>query len=129
MIPILFHPQSGPALDHLRAGGPDAYGLPAERRRQAGGLSGLAGLPCRCCLRPVPEGADYLLAAWRPFDNLHPYAETGPVFFCADCAPAAPSPDLPATLSSPSQILRGYDAEGRIVYGLSLIHISEPTRH
>jgi hypothetical protein len=112
MTDIRFHPIAGPALDALRAGGPDAYGRPAGRAVSSG-----TGVPCRCCLGMVPAGQPYLIAAWRPFDALHPYAETGPVFFCADCVPATPSPDLPAMFDSPTYIVRGYDAGQRIVYG------------
>jgi hypothetical protein len=112
MLPIRFHPVSGPALDALRAGGPDANGQPAERATSDG-----SGIPCRCCLGLVPAGRPYLIAGWRPFDTLHPYAETGPVFFCADCTPAVPAADLPQMFTSPSYIVRGYDASGRIVYG------------
>jgi hypothetical protein len=112
MLTIRFHPIAGPALDALRAGGPDAYGLPAEQRLSDGGR-----LPCRCCLGMIPHGRAYLIAAWRPFDTLHPYAETGPVFFCADCAPAEPTEALPAMLDSPAYILRGYDRAQRTVYG------------
>ncbi len=112
MPDIRFHPVTGPALDALRAGGPDANGQPAERAVSDG-----TGVPCRSCLGLVPAGCAYLIAAWRPFDTLHPYAETGPVFFCADCAPAAPAPDLPPMFNSASYIVRGYDAAQRIVYG------------
>jgi hypothetical protein len=50
---------------------------------------------------------------------LHAYAETGPVFLHADrCSPGEVAPDgLPDFLSSPDYILRGYDADERIVYG------------
>ena len=101
--------------DHVRAlqcGGPDAYGQTPERR-----ISDGDGMPCRHCLKNIAAGDGYLILAYRPFPELQPYAETGPVFFCADCTPAAPSPELPEILSSPSQILRGYDADGRIAYG------------
>lgn len=112
MPQIRFHPVAGPALDALRAGGPDAYGHPAERR-----LSDGTGVPCRCCLRQVPAGRAYLTAAWRPFERLHPYAETGPVFFCDECTAAEPDAALPDILVSATYILRGYDADQRIVYG------------
>lgn len=112
MTDIRFHPIAGPALDALRAGGPDANGMAAERA-----ISDGAGVPCRCCLDLVPEGCPYLIAAWRPFDVLHAYAETGPVFFCEGCTPAAPAPDLPPMFTSASYIVRGYDAAQRIVYG------------
>lgn len=112
MPDIRFHPVSGPALDALRAGGPDANGQPAEQAVSDG-----TGVPCRCCLGLVPAGRAYLIAAWRPFDTLHPYAETGPVFFCEGCTPATPAPDLPPMFTSASYIVRGYDAAQRIVYG------------
>lgn len=117
MIQIRFIPQTGPELARLRAGGPDAYGQPAEHHTATSG-----DLPCRCCLPRIPAGCDYLIAAWRPFATLHPYAETGPVFFCAEsCTPADESDQLPAILNSPTQILRGYDAAGRIVYGTGAV--------
>lgn len=112
MTDIRFHPIAGSALDSLRAGGPDANGQPAETR-----ISDGSGVPCRCCLGLVPKGRAYLIAAWRPFDTLHAYAETGPVFFCADCIPAAATPALPPMFTSASYIVRGYDAAQRIVYG------------
>ena len=108
-----FHPIPTAVAEALRAGGADAYGLPAERAVSDGD-----GIPCRHCLRPVPAGQAYLIAALRPFAALHPYAETGPVFLCAaPCPAAAPSPAIPAILASPACILRGYDAVDRIVYG------------
>ena len=59
-----------------------------------------------------------LVLAYRPFTDLHPYAETGPIFLCADaCEAPAPSADLPGILTSESYLLRGYDAEELIVYG------------
>ena len=62
-----------------QAGGCDAYGNPPERARSDGG-----GNPCRHCLRYIPKGADMLVLAHRPFPQTQPYAETGPVFLCAD---------------------------------------------
>lgn len=100
------------AVRALRAGGPDAYGRPAERRPAAG-----PGLPCRHCLRPIPEGAEYLTLAFRPFPAPQPYAETGPIFLCADCERAADGPGLPAMLTAPDYIIRGYGHDDRIAYG------------
>jgi hypothetical protein len=75
-------------------------------------------VPCRHCLQQVPKGQGYLILAHRPFETRNPYAETGPIFLCADdCAPAAPGPDLPPMLASPHYIVRGYSADERIVYG------------
>ena len=96
----------------LRAGAPDAYGLPAERVIATGSAN-----PCRHCLTMIPEGAPMLIVAHRPFDGLQPYAETGPIFLCAeDCPP--PDGSHPAVLrASPDYLLKGYDDRQRIVYG------------
>ncbi|MEH7828304.1 DUF1203 domain-containing protein [Gemmobacter denitrificans] len=96
----------------LRAGGPDAYGLPPERVHAEG-----AGNPCRHCLAHVPEGAGMLILAHRPFPMPQPYAETGPIFLCADECPAGGGATLPAMLTSPDYMIRGYGADDRIVYG------------
>ncbi|MBC7280798.1 DUF1203 domain-containing protein [Hoeflea sp.] len=111
---ITFEPMDQATAAHLRRGGPDSYGNAPERR-----ISDGTGVPCRCCMRFVRAGESYLIAAWRPFVALHAYTETGPVFLHAEpCAPDAIGPDeLPEFLASPDYILRGYDAEERIVYG------------
>ncbi len=102
----------------LRKGGPDAYGQPAERAVATG-----LGEPCRHCLRNIPGGAAMLIAAYRPFDGLHPYAETGPVFLCADhCPRHAGGADLPEILTTaPDYLVKGYAADERIVYGTGRI--------
>ena len=110
---IAFHPVFTAEARAYQAGGPDAYGMVTERRVSDGD-----GVPCRHCLQMVPAGAPCLVLAHRPFPNLQPYAETGPVFLCADpCAGAEPGAALPAMLDSPIYILRGYGADNRIVYG------------
>lgn len=109
----LFHPMPRADSQHLQNGGPDAYGLVPERRVSDG-----SGLPCRATLAMIPEGAPYLVTAYRPFQGLNPYTETGPIFLSADVVPeVTPSPELPAFLTSPDYILRGYDEDERIVYG------------
>lgn len=114
---IQFIPLPTDRVRALQRGGPDAYGRTPERRCSDGG-----GVPCRHCLRDVPAGRDYLVLAHRPFETLQPYAETGPIFLCADfCEPAAPGPARPEILSSPRYILRGYDAAERIVYGTGAV--------
>lgn len=96
----------------LRAGGPDANGMTAERAVSDG-----AGNPCRHCLCFIPEGAEMLILAYRPFDSLHPYAETGPIFLCAaECQPWS-GPGVPPLLESPDYLLKGYTADQRIRYG------------
>ena len=105
------------AVRALQAGGPDAYGH-APRLKVSDGDE----VPCRHCLRDVPAGARYLVLAYRPFAALHPYAETGPIFLCADaCERAAATARLPQILSSPDYIVRGYDGEEAIVYGTGAV--------
>ena len=98
----------------LRAGAPDAHGRPAERARSDG-----EGNPCRHCLAEIPAGGAMLIAAWRPFASLQPYAETGPVFLCGDdCERHAEARELPAMFAGwPRLLARGYSADERIVYG------------
>ncbi len=102
-----------PIVRALQAGAPDAYGTPPERHVAQG-----SGNPCRHCLRFIPEGAEMLILAHRPFDGLHPYAETGPIFLCAETCPRHEGPTMPEVLrDSPDYLLKGYSAQDRIVYG------------
>jgi len=72
------------------------------------------GAPCRSCLRVVPAGARLILFAHRPFATHGPYAETGPVFVCADaCAPYR-GDEFPADFRPRILTLRAYDANGSI---------------
>lgn len=95
-----------------QAGGADAYGMAPERSVAEG-----QGNPCRHCLGMIPHGAGMLILAHRPFPALQPYAETGPIFLCADPCERGGGAALPAMLASPDYILRGYSADHRIVYG------------
>jgi hypothetical protein len=98
----------------IRAGGPDAYGQPAQR----GAISDGKGVPCRHCLRDVPEGREYLILAHRPFPEPQPYAETGPIFLCADDCERGGGTDVPAILTtSTDYLLKGYRSDDRIFYG------------
>lgn len=100
----------------IRNGGPDAYGLPAERSISDGG-----GNPCRHCLCDIPKGAEMLILAARPFPELQPYAETGPIFLCADCAPYQ-GEGLPPVLASRAEcLLKAYGVDNRIIYGTGQI--------
>ncbi len=112
-MPLRFSALPAVEVARVRAGGPDANGQPAERRVSDGD-----GAPCRCCLRDIPEGRDMLVLAWRPFPALQPYAETGPIFLCADCVRRPDGADLPPIVASrPRFLIRGYDADDRIAYG------------
>lgn len=97
---------------HYQAGGVDSYGLLPERKVSDGG-----GNPCRHCLRMIPEGAGMLVLAHRPFGALQPYAETGPIFLCADACERGGGVEVPEMLASSDYIVRGYGADERIVYG------------
>ncbi|WP_136622476.1 MULTISPECIES: DUF1203 domain-containing protein [Mesorhizobium] len=102
--------------EHVRAlqrGGADAYGHTPERK-----ISDGDGMPCRHCLKNIAAGDAYLILAYRPFPELQPYAETGPIFLHAEeCDRAAGSDALPEILESPDYIVRGYGRDDRIVYG------------
>lgn len=114
---MYFHAFDPKTVATLRAGGPDAYGNPAECAVSDG-----AGKPCRNCLDQVPDGANMLIAAARPFPTCHPYAETGPIFLCAADCPAFAAPGLPPILkTSPTYLLKAYDAAHRIIYGTGKI--------
>lgn len=97
----------------LQRGGVDAYGQMPERK-----ISDGDGMPCRHCLKNIGAGDAYLVLAYRPFPQLQPYAEAGPIFLHAEeCERAAESEALPEILESPDYIVRGYGGDDRIVYG------------
>ena len=97
----------------LQSGQPDAYGHIPERAVSPG-----SGAPCRHCLQNIPEGAPMLILAHRPFASEHPYAETGPIFLCADRCERGGGPELPQILTtSPDYLIKGYSKADRIVYG------------
>lgn len=102
----------------LQRGAPDAYGMTPERK-----ISDGDGVPCRHCLSNVAAGEPYLVLAYRPFPELQPYAETGPIFLHAEeCLRAGESGDLPELFSrTKDYILRGYSADDRIVYGTGAV--------
>lgn len=102
----------------LQHGGPDAYGQIPQRM-----ISDGVGNPCRHCLTSIPEGEELLVLAYRPFPDLQPYAETGPIFLCGkECARHEESSDVPEMFQAYENILlRGYSADHRIVYGTGQI--------
>ena len=113
---IRFSPIPTDTARALQTGGLDAYGMLPERKLSDGG-----GNPCRHCLGMIPEGAEMLVLAHRPFPALQPYAETGPIFLCAAPCAAGGGGDLPEMLASPDYIPRGYGADDRIVYGTGAV--------
>ena len=114
---LIYHPYDSRWVALVRGGGPDDYGLPAERVTSDG-----AGNPCRHCLDYIAQGAPMLICAARPFPALQPYAETGPIFLCADpCAPYESREMLPILRDSPQFLLKAYGADHRIIYGTGRI--------
>ncbi len=112
-----FQPYDQATVDSLRQGGPDANGQPAERA-----ISDGDGKPCRSCLRNVPAGQEMLICAARPFPAPQPYAETGPIFLCADDCTPFDAPGLPPILTtSPDYLVKAYSADDRIIYGTGQI--------
>jgi hypothetical protein len=124
-VPVLIRFKAMPTdeVRALQAGAPDAYGMTPERK-----ISDGDGVPCRHCLRNVRAGESYLILAHRPFPELQPYAETGPIFLHAGpCQRAEESDVLPELFRpTPDYILRGYGHDDRIVYGTGAV---VPTHH
>ena len=118
---VRFLPMDPEFVARVRAGGPDANGQPAEVHVSRG-----AGTPCRSCMRHVPEGTRYLILAARPFPGPQPYAETGPIFLCADaCEPWEEEGVPPILETAPQFLLKGYSSDHRIVYGTGQITRSD----
>ncbi len=100
----------------LREGGGDAFGNAAEPAVSNGN-----GVPCRHCLRLIPEGEAYLICAHKPFETTQPYSEIGPIFLCADECDV-PDGDLAQVLkTSPDYLLKAYSSDERIIYGTGAI--------
>lgn len=100
-----------------RSGAPDAYECLPERAVSAG-----PGHPCRHCLSNVPAEAPMLILAHRPFEGRHPYAETGPIFLCAEaCAPFGGTGLPPVLTVSDTYLVKAYGATERIIYGTGAV--------
>ena len=113
---IRFTPIPTKTVRAYQAGGADANGQAPERHISDGG-----GNPCRHCLNMIAQGAPMLILAHRPFPHPQPYAEIGPIFLCADPCEAADARHLPAILTSPDYIMRGYGNDDRIMYGTGAV--------
>ncbi|KAJ54666.1 hypothetical protein ACMU_16250 [Actibacterium mucosum KCTC 23349] len=113
---LTFLPVPTDSVDGYRRGAADANGQSPERCTITSD-----GFQCRHCLSYIPVGAPALVLAHRPFADIHPYAECGPVFVCAqDCA-AFSGPGLPEIFAESEMLVRGYGADERIVYGTGQI--------
>ncbi|MEM7177887.1 MAG: DUF1203 domain-containing protein [Pseudomonadota bacterium] len=118
MSDIVFSPIPTETARHYQRGGADAYGNRPERVTCTG-----QGNPCRHCLSFIPEGAKMLILAHRPFDELQPYAETGPIFLCAEECAGWDDKATPPALAGDGEarLLKGYGEDDRILYGLGRV--------
>jgi hypothetical protein len=122
MTDILFHAMPTGDAEAIWAGGKDAYGLSPETMTSDG-----PGHPCRHCLANIDAGDELLVFAYRPFPDLQPYAETGPVFLHAKpCQRYRTEEIQPSVLeTSKDYILRGYCDNDRIVYGTGAVTLKD----
>ncbi len=113
-MPLRYTPMPSALAARYRRREPDAYGLTPEIHVSDG-----IGMPCRHCLANIKAGDSYLILAYRPFPELQPYAETGPIFLHAEeCDAYAGGAAVPPILTtSKDYLLRGYSEDNRIVYG------------
>ena len=118
MTKIKFVAMPTEQVQALRAGGLDSNGQPAELATSNG-----PGNPCRHCLEFIPEGKEMLILGHRPFPSTQPYAETGPLFVCADDCARWEGDGVPPIFqkSGDQRLLKGYSPEDRIVYGLGRV--------
>lgn len=97
----------------LQSGGLDAHGHKPEYT-----ISDGQGNPCRHCLKDIPDGEGMLILSYRPFDEAQPYAETGPIFLCANECDRHNENEIPEIFAKrENYLLRGYTENNRIVYG------------
>lgn len=98
----------------FREGRLDAYGNPPEQTLSDGG-----GNPCRHCLNDIKKDKSMLVLSYRPFNELQPYAETGPVLLCGDgCQRFAETDQLPPSIDIRDEfMIRGYSKDEKIVEG------------
>ncbi|MGI5243731.1 DUF1203 domain-containing protein [Dactylosporangium sp. CA-139066] len=95
-------------LAGVRAAGTDVSGLPVER------LTAEGGEPLRCCLRDAAAGEQLILFGYEPKLPPSPYREIGAVFTHAEPCDGPGSTAYPAAWRGRPQVLRAYDANGRI---------------
>ena len=114
---IIYNALSTEIARALQAGATDANGHVPERAISSGGA-----YPCRHCLRDIPTGEPMLVLAHRPFPDLQPYAETGPIFLCAAACERHDGRAIPAIAKArESYLVKGYKADDRILYGTGAI--------
>ncbi|GAA2431929.1 DUF1203 domain-containing protein [Streptomyces macrosporus] len=103
------HALPAETLDSVRASGVDVLGHRAER------ITAEGGEPLRCCLRDARPGDKLLLFGYQPPLPAGPYREVGAVLAHAEpCAGPADIAGYPPDWRGRPQVLRAYDARGRI---------------
>jgi hypothetical protein len=102
-------------------GDADAYGRLPETM-----ISDGSGNPCRHCLQNIDAGEPLLVFAYRPFPDLQPYAETGPIFLHKTPCRRHVAEEIvpPVIASSKDFIVRGYGENDRIVYGTGAVTLT-----
>lgn len=102
----------------LQNGALDANGLKPKRVAQGGG-------PCRHCLQAIGKNEEKLVLCYRPFEQLQPYSESGPIFLHArPCLPySEPNilPDMMKTWGDSLIIVRGYNSDHQIQYDAAVV--------
>jgi len=100
-------------VDAYRSGSPDANNQVPEHHTSTG-----FGNPCRHCLKNIKEGEKKLILAHRPFPDIQPYAEIGPIFLHAEsCEQHDTQAGIPAMLKHWGMVLaKGYGDDNRIQY-------------
>ena len=79
-------------------------------------ISNGSGLPCRHCLTDIDQSDSCLLFAYRPFNSVNPYTESGPVFIHKqDCKRFVQRSIPKIILERQHVIIRGYDDQDTIV--------------
>ncbi|WP_166415871.1 DUF1203 domain-containing protein [Cochlodiniinecator piscidefendens] len=114
---LAYHPYNQAFVDQVRTGGFDDNGQVAECDVSDG-----HGNPCRSCLKEILKDAKMLILGARPFSELQPYAELGPIFLCADACTPHDATRFPDILNAGSDyLLKGYTENNRILYGTGQI--------
>ncbi|MBW9053338.1 DUF1203 domain-containing protein [Rhizobium mesosinicum] len=118
MNSIQFSAMPTAEAEALWNGGRDAYDRLPETLVSDG-----EGFPCRHCLRNIDNGEELFVFAYRPFPELQPYAETGPIFLHKHpCQRYSADEILPPVLTTSRDfIVRGYNENDRIVYGTGAV--------
>ena len=99
-------------MRQIQSGGADANGQPPLRKFSQGMSN-----PCRHCLQLIAEGDEKLVLSYRPFTEVQPYAEVGPIFLHAHECTRYESDRLPAwfVYLEPA-VIRGYGYDNWIKY-------------